>query len=176
VDTAEAHRMGGLVGTRVPDGLLLPVTTGGSADPVSGHGPTVLFGYPATGIPGPLPDGWRDIPGAAGCTLENRLFHQRRAEFAASGVAVHGVSTQRPDQQRAFAAAEGIAHPLLSDAGLELTAALRLPTFRALNVERLKRVVLVVDIRRTIRAVHFPVTDISDTVGWALATAAKAGA
>jgi DNA-binding HxlR family transcriptional regulator/peroxiredoxin len=175
VDTAEAHRMAALVGTRVP-GMALPAATGDPADPVSAHGPTVLFGYPATGIPGPLPDGWPDIPGATGCTLENRLFHQRRTEFAAAGVAVHGVSTQRPDQQRAFAAAEGVRHPLLSDAGLQLTAALRLPTFRALDAERLKRIVLIVDIQRTIRAVRFPVTDIPDTVEWALATAAKVGA
>ncbi len=45
-----------------------------------------------------------------------------------------GVSTQRPDEQRAFAEKEGLRFPLLSDADLALTAALRLPTFRAAGV------------------------------------------
>jgi peroxiredoxin len=134
-------------------------------------GATVLFGYPATGIPGPLPEGWSGIPGASGCTLENRLFHQRRDDFAAAAIAVHGVSTQRPDEQRAFAEAERVAHPLFSDAQLELTAALRLPTFRAADAERLKRVILVVDAGRVIRAVRYPVTDIPDAIEWALDTA-----
>ena len=168
-DAAEAHRVHSLAGTRIPTGLRLP-STGGVADPVGAPGPTVLFGFPAaTVIPGSLPEGWSGIPGAAGCTLENRLFHQRRDDFAAAGVAVHGVSTQRPDEQRAFAAAERVAHPLFSDAQLELTAALRLPTFRAMDAERLKRVILIVDPGRVIRAVRYPVTDIPDAIDWALA-------
>jgi DNA-binding HxlR family transcriptional regulator/peroxiredoxin len=165
-DAAEAHRVHSLTGSRIPE-MLLP-STFGLADPV-GDRPTVLFGFPAaTVVPGSLPEGWGGIPGAAGCTLENRLFHRRRGEFAAAGVAVHGVSTQRPDEQRAFAVAEGVAHPLFSDAALELTASLRLPTFRAADTERLKRVVLLVDGDRVIRAVRFPVGDIADTVEWAL--------
>jgi DNA-binding HxlR family transcriptional regulator/peroxiredoxin len=170
-DAVEARRVHSLAGTRIPAGLRLPSTGGSAADPLSER-PTVLFGYPATGIPGPLPEGWSDIPGTAGCTLENRLFHQRRNNFAAAGVAVHGVSTQRPDEQRAFAAAERIAHPLFSDAQLELTAALRLPTFRAMDAERLKRVILIADEHRMIRAVRYPVTDIPDAIDWALRTAA----
>lgn len=172
-DAAEAHRVHGLAGTRIPN-IRLPATHG-AGDPVGNLAATVLFGYPATGIPGPLPDGWGDIPGAAGCTLENRLFHQRRTEFAGARVAVHGVSTQRPDEQRAFAAAEAITHPLLSDVHLELAAALRLPTFRAMDAERLKRVIMVADDHRVIRAVRYPVTDIPDAVDWALRTASRVG-
>jgi DNA-binding HxlR family transcriptional regulator/peroxiredoxin len=171
-DAAEAHRVHSLAGTRIP-GLQLR-STAGAADPISAPGPTVLFGFPAaTVVPGSLPEGWSRIPGAAGCTLENRLFHKRRNDFAAAGIAVHGVSTQRPDEQRAFAAAEGIAHRLFSDADLELTAALRLPTFRAADAERLKRVILVVDPGRVIRAVRYPVTDIPDAIDWALTTARR---
>ena len=170
-DATEAHRVHSLAGQHVPD-LELPSTT--RADLVSDR-PTVLFGFPAaTVIPGSLPEGWGQIPGAAGCTLENRLFHQRRNDFAEAGVAVHGVSTQRPDEQRAFATAEAITHPLFSDAGLDLTAALRLPTFRAADTERLKRVVLIVDPRRVIRSVRYPVTDIPATIDWALETARRA--
>jgi hypothetical protein len=56
---------------------------------------------------------------------------------------------------------------LLSDTELTLTAALRLPTFRAGGYERLKRVVLVAGPDRTITAVRYPVTDIPEAVSWA---------
>ena len=114
------------------------------------------------------PEGWSDIPGAAGCTLENRLFRAAYDDFVAAGVAVHGVSTQRSDEQAVFAEAEKIPFPLLSDADLALTAALRLPTFRAAGQVRLRRVVVVADADRVVRAVRYPVTDIPETVRWSL--------
>lgn len=167
---APAQRLHELVGRRIPDGLLLPATTGGLVDVVSAE-TTVIFGFPATGRPAPLPDEWPTIAGAHGCTLENRLFSERHDAFRAAGIAVHGVSTQRPDEQRAFAELEQIALPLLSDTDLKLTAALRLPTFRSGGLERLKRFVLVVGADREIRAVRYPVTDIPDAVDWALSAA-----
>ena len=134
---------------------------------------TVVFGYPATGRPSKLPEGWDEIAGTAGCTLENKLFAERAAEFAKAGVAVHGVSTQRPDEQRGFAELENIPHLLLSDTELVLAAALRLPTFRAGGYERLKRFVLVAGPDRVIRAVNYPVTDIPEAVSWSLAKAVQ---
>lgn len=169
---ADARRLRALVGTRVPE-LSLPATTGDTLDVVEPDArATVLFTYPATGVPGPLPDGWESIPGAAGCTLENRLFRDRYAAFTEAGVAIHGVSTQRPDEQRAFARIERIPFPLLCDEDLRLAAALRLPTFRVAEALRLKRAVLVVGVDRTVRAVRYPVTDIPDAISWALARAA----
>lgn len=161
-DSAEARRMAALPGTRLP-ALTLPAHTGDALDPVA-DAPTVLFCYPATGRPSPLPDGWSDIPGTVGCTLENRLFRDAYDEFVAAGVSVRGVSTQRPDEQREFAKAERIPFPLLSDVDLRLSAALRLPTFRAGQLLRLKRAVLVVDRERVVRHVQFPVTDIPGAV------------
>ncbi|MFD1540410.1 winged helix-turn-helix transcriptional regulator [Nonomuraea guangzhouensis] len=137
-------------------------------DVVSEARATVLFGYPATGMPAPLPPGWNQVPGAVGCTLENRIFRDRHAEFADRDIAIHGVSTQRPDEQTAFAAAEGIPFPLLSDMDLRLAAALRLPTFRAGQALRLKRLILVVDRLRVIRHVIFPVLDIPAAITEAL--------
>ncbi|WP_329117499.1 winged helix-turn-helix transcriptional regulator [Streptomyces sp. NBC_01353] len=171
--SAEAHRVHELPGTRLPR-LTLPTHTGGERDPVDPDAAaTVLFCYPATGRPSPLPEGWNDIPGTVGCTLENRLFRDAYREFTAAGVAVHGVSTQRPDEQRAFAAAEEIPFPLLSDMDARLSAALRLPTFRAGQALRLKRAVLVVDRDRTVRHAQFPVTDIPHAVETALTEATK---
>ncbi|MFI2348562.1 winged helix-turn-helix transcriptional regulator [Streptomyces sp. NPDC019443] len=166
--SAEAHRVLGLPGTRLPR-LVLPAHTGGELDPVDAQAAaTVLFCYPATGRPSPLPDGWADIPGTVGCTLENRLFRDAYGDFTAAGVAVRGVSTQRPDEQRAFAGSEGIPFPLLSDMDTRLSAALRLPTFRAGQGLRLKRAVLVLDRERAVRHVQFPVTDIPAAVRTAL--------
>ncbi|MER7244886.1 winged helix-turn-helix transcriptional regulator [Kribbella sp. NPDC000426] len=170
-DEPPAHRLHELVGQRVPY-VALPSIAGTTIDVVDADArATVLFGYPATGRPTPLPDGWNEIAGASGCTLENRLFAGRYDDFAARGIAVRGVSTQRTDEQQAFARAEEIPHLLLSDLDLELVAALRLPTFRAGGYERLKRVVLVIGSDRVVRAVRYPVVDIADAVEWALTTA-----
>lgn len=161
---ADAARLRGLVGTRVPD-LRLPATRG------EGRvidGPTVLFVYPATGAPSPLPAGWSDVPGAAGCTLENRLFRDRYDEFVAAGIAVHGVSTQRAEEQRAFATQERVPFPLLSDVDLQLTAALRLPTVRVADQVRLRRTVLLIDADAQVRDVRYPVIDIAAAVAWAV--------
>jgi DNA-binding HxlR family transcriptional regulator/peroxiredoxin len=176
-DAAEAARVHDLVGRAVPDGLLLPSAAGPRQDIVAGDAAgTVLFGYPATGVPTPLPEGWSDIPGAVGCTLENRLFRDAYTEFTVAGLAVHGLSTQRQDEQRAFASAERIPFPLLSDADLQVVAALRLPTFRAAGLARLRRVVLVIGPDRVVRAARYPVTDIADTVRWSLTAMRKSEA
>ncbi|MFD0479817.1 redoxin domain-containing protein [Nonomuraea thailandensis] len=181
----ETSRVRALLGTKVPAPFLLPVGAPRPAQPdptTDPHPPaldviadpppptqldviadadaTILFTYPSTGPAASLPPDWNQVPGAVGCTLENRLFRNRYRELAGAGVAVHGVSTQRPDEQAAFAAAESIPFPLLSDMDLHLAAALRLPTFRAGQDLKLKRLILVIDRSRTIRHVVFPVLDI----------------
>ena len=168
---APAHRAHELAGRRVPAGLQLP--SGGVLRDVVDESAqaTVIFGYPATGRPTKLPDDWDDIAGTSGCTLENRLFAERADEFTAAGIAVHGVSTQRPDEQQAFAELESIPHALFSDTELALTAALRLPTFRAGGYERLKRLILVVDPDRVIKAVRYPITDIPEAITWSFTAA-----
>jgi DNA-binding HxlR family transcriptional regulator/peroxiredoxin len=168
-ESADAARVASLVGSVVPR-VTLPSAAGTDQDVVA-SGVTVLFTYPATGRPTPLPSGWYDIPGTAGCTLENRLFRDRWPSFVDAGVAVHGVSTQRPDEQAAFAAAESVPYPLLSDVDLALVAALRLPTFRAAQQLRLKRLILVVDGARVVRHVLYPVLDIPAAVEQSLVLA-----
>ncbi|MER5888916.1 winged helix-turn-helix transcriptional regulator [Streptomyces sp. NPDC001941] len=157
---AEHARVHALVGTRLPDDLALPGTHGPELPLVApGARATVLFTYPGTGIE------WDpSLRGAAGCTLENRLFRDARAEFEAADVAVRGVSTQLVHEQEEFARAEEVTHPLLSDAAHQLSAALRLPTFRGAGRLRLKRLVLVVDEARVVRHVRFPVTDVPHAV------------
>ncbi|MFD3516390.1 winged helix-turn-helix transcriptional regulator [Streptomyces sp. NPDC058657] len=167
--SAEARRVADLVGERLPYIELPGHVDGAPLDPVAdGPTATVLFCYPATGRPSPLPDGWASIPGTVGCTLENRLFREAYEDFRAAGAEVRGVSTQRPDEQRAFAVEEGLPFTLLSDVDLRLSAALRLPVFRAGQALRLKRAVLVVDRDRVVRHARFPVTDIPGAVREAL--------
>jgi DNA-binding HxlR family transcriptional regulator/peroxiredoxin len=164
----EAARVRALPGARLPQ--LRLASAAGPLDPVSAEQPfTVLYCFPgAYARPESYPPGWSGIPGAPGCTLESCTFRDRHAEFTAAGAAVRGVSTQRPDEQAEFAAKERLGFPLLSDDGLALSAALRLPTFRAGGAVRLKRLTLVLDADRTVRAALYPVTDIEQSVAAAL--------
>ncbi len=94
--------------------------------------PTVVYVYPATGVPGvPLPDGWDEIPGARGCTPQSCAFRDHVLELAAYGLSVAGLSAQPPHEQHEFAQREHIPYPLLSDPALCLADSLGLPTFEA---------------------------------------------
>ncbi|MEW1913472.1 winged helix-turn-helix transcriptional regulator [Kitasatospora sp. NPDC085895] len=170
-DSAETRRVMALTGRRLP-AFDLAAASGGRVDPVAADRAwTVLYCYPGAYAPGGLdyPPGWGALPGAAGCTLESCTYRDRMDEFAARDAAVYGVSTQRPDQLAAFAEHARIPFPLLSDADLRLAASLRLPTFRAAGVDRLKRLTLVLDPARTVRGVLYPVSDPAGSVEDALA-------
>ena len=153
--SAEAQRVAELVGTAVPP---LP------HDPLAAASYTVLYCYPGTALAG-----IDEVPGGPGCTLESCTYRDRLADFAALGARVVGVSTQLPEEQAAFAADNRIQFPLVSDADLTLTTALRLPTFRLQGVTRLKRLTLVVDAERVVRGTLFPIRDVTGSVDDALA-------
>ncbi|GGP42875.1 winged helix-turn-helix transcriptional regulator [Streptomyces melanogenes] len=175
--SGETERVRELVGTKVPE-LHLTDLDGASRDPVAAESAyTVLYCFPgAYARKESYPPGWAGIPGAPGCTLESCTYRDQLAEFTAAGATVHGVSAQRPDEQRAFADKERLRFPLLSDADLTLTAALRLPTFRTAGVSRLKRLTLVVDRDRTVIEALYPITDIEASVRAALEAVRRAGA
>lgn len=159
-DSAEHTRVHALTGTRLPEDLQLPGTQGIDLPVVSpSAAATVLFTYPGTGV-----DWDEQIPGVAGCTLENRLFREAWPDFQRAGVDVRGISTQLPQEQAEFARTEEIPYPLLSDARHQLGAALRLPTFRGAGRLRHKRLILIVDAERAVRHVLFPVDDIPHAV------------
>jgi peroxiredoxin len=132
-------------------------------DPVTAAAYTVVYCYPGTALPA-----IDAVPGGPGSSLESCTYRDRLDEFAALGAAVVGVSTQRPEEQAAFAAANGIQFPLVSDADLELATALRLPTFRHSGATRLKRLTLVVDADRVVRGTLFPIRDVTGSVEDAL--------
>ncbi len=169
-DSAETRRVHALIGTRLPE-LALDSSAGPPTDPVADAPWTVLYCFPGAYAPDTqgYPPGWSSIPGAIGCTLESSTYRDRLDEFTRRGARVYGVSTQRPDQLAAFADHARIRFPLLSDADLRLSAALRLPTFRAAGVDRLKRLTLLLAGDRTVRGVLYPLDDPAGSVEDALA-------
>lgn len=165
----EARRVKNLVGSRIPQ-VQLRDSTGQELDPVSSGSWTVIYCYPgAYASASAYPAGWDQIPGTGGCTLESITYRDRLEAFDERDAAIVGVSTQRPDEQAAFARKQRIRFPLLSDEDLLLTGALRLPTFRAGGAERLKRLTLLVRHDREIRAVLYPISGPAESVDQILA-------
>src|ERR671921_437421 len=146
-DGAAAH----LAGMRLPDVALL-ATDGSTVSLAALPGRTVVYAYPRTGEPGKamLVPEWDQIPGARG----DRVF---------------GLSTQSRAYQREMAERLHLPFPVLSDEGLALTRALRLPTFEAGGLTLIKRLALVVDDGR-ITHVFYPVfppdRNAADVLAW----------
>ena len=107
---------------------------------------TILFCFPRTGRPGeaPLVPEWDAIPGARGCTPEACSFRDHYREIGACGAEVFGVSTQDTSYQTEVVDRLELPFPLLSDSGLALTRALRLPTFEIAAQVLMKRLTLAV--------------------------------
>lgn len=107
----------------------------------------VVYAFPRMGVPGEehlVPD-WDAIPGARGCTPESCAFRDHHGELLYAGAgAVFGLSTQDTGYQREARQRLHLPFELLSDADLELTRAMRLPTFEAAGQTLLKRFTLVI--------------------------------
>ena len=119
-----------------------------------------------------MPAGWDEIPGARGCTPQSCSFRDHHAELRALGVRVFGLSTQDTPYQREAAERLRLPFPLLSDADLVLTGALRLPTFQTPSLPGqtlLKRLTLIVRDGR-IEHVFYPVgppdRSAGDVIAW----------
>lgn len=150
--------------------LALAATSGEEIDLAALPGRTVVYAYPMTGRPGvALPGGWDEIPGARGCTPQSCAFRDHHAELQALGARVFGLSTQDTEYQREAAERLHLPFPLLSDAGLRLTNALRLPTFEVEGMTLHKRLTMVVQDGR-IEHVFYPVfppdRNAEEVMGW----------
>lgn len=132
-----------LAGARMP-GLALPATDGGAVDLSALEGRTIVYAYPWTGRPGQplLVEDWDLIPGARGCTPETCGFRDHHAELNAAGAAVFGLSTQDTPYQQELVERLDLPFPILSDAELELTGALRLPTLDVAGQTLIRRLTL----------------------------------
>jgi peroxiredoxin len=164
-DGAADHLLGALV-----PAIALKATTGETVRLAGLKGRTVLFCYPRTGRPDEeLPPGWNAIPGARGCTPEACGFRDAHVQFSELGVRVLALSTQPGDYQREMAERLHLPFPVLSDEALELTNALRLPTFETSGWTLLKRLTLVIDDGR-VAQVFYPVfppdSHASEVLSW----------
>ena len=144
-----------LVGMSMSE-IALALTLGGAVDLAAmARRRLVAYVYPRTGIPGrPSPTGWDDIPGARGCTPQSCAFRDTLVEFETLGATVVGISAQAPDEQREFAEREHIPFPLLSDSDLTLAAEFRLPTFEVDDMTLYKRLTLIAEGGRIVKAFY----------------------
>lgn len=146
-----------LKGTHLPS-VPLAATDGKTVDLSASKGLTVVYIYPMTGRPDtPLPDGWDGIPGARGCTPQSCAFRDHHNELKRLGVdCLFGLSTQASDYQREAVERLHLPFSLLSDTGLALGRAMKLPMFEVEALTLLKRLTLIIR-DGTVEAVFYPV-------------------
>jgi peroxiredoxin len=135
-----------LPGMQLPD-VSLPATDGTLVSLAKLPGRVIVFAYPRTGQPGKISivDDWDMIPGARGCTPQSCAFRDLHKVLIEAGAArVFGLSTQDGAYQREAAERLHLPYPILSDERLELTRALRLPTFETDGLTLIKRTTLIV--------------------------------
>lgn len=152
--------LGYLTGRCLP-GAALPATSGETIriDDM-GPGRTVLYLYPLTGRPDrDLPEGWKTIPGASGCTPQACGFRDHHQQLLDAGAArVYGLSSQDSDYQRELAERLRLPFAVLSDPGFAVASALGLPTFQAAGLRLYRRATLIVR-NQVIEHVFHPVPE-----------------
>lgn len=137
--------------------LALQSTDGETVDLSALAGRVVIYAYPRTGRPDEdPPGGWDEIPGARGCTPQACAFRDHYRELQARGAAVYGLSSQTTDYHRELVERLHLPYPILSDARLAFTQALRLPTFSVESMTLIKRLTLIAKDGR-IETVFYPV-------------------
>lgn len=160
-------------GVKLAD-IALPATSGTTVNLARRQGRLVLFVYTWTGRPYLAnPPRWDDIAGAHGSTPEAEGFRNLYTAFTSNDVEVMGLSVQPTDWQQELATRLQLPYVLLSDAGLELQKAMRLPTFETGGVTYLKRLTLVIEngrIRRTFYPVHPPDAHAREVLAWLAAS------
>jgi len=159
-----------LTGMRMPD-MALPATGGEPVNLSRLKGRTVVYIYPRSGRPGQaLPTGWNAIPGARGCTPHSCGFRDHFAELKGLGVAsLFGLSTQDTAYQRELVERMHLPFAILSDDGLKLTHAMRLPTFEVDGMVLMKRMAWVIDdgvISKVFYPVFPPDRNAAEVVEW----------
>ena len=145
-----------LLGEMLPQ-VTLASTRGDRVDLSKIEGKVAIYCYPMTKqLDVPIPEGWEQIPGAAGCTLQSCAFRDDYAQLQALNVRVYGLSTQDSPYQQEAAARLHLPFELLSDANFAVTTLLRLPTFEVEGKRLLKRLTLIAE-RGKIVKVFYPV-------------------
>lgn len=136
-----------LGGHPLPPLIELESTKGGYIDLflLSLQRPVLLFIYPRTASEGEqVPDSWKSIPGAFGCTSHLRSIQESLPSLQAKekDLAIFGLSGQSSKEQKQFSDRFKLEFSLLSDKDLLLQKALDLPTFTWNQNTYLQRITL----------------------------------
>lgn len=130
----------------------------------------VIFCYPMTGRPGvSIPEGWVQIPGAAGCTPQACSYRDNHTELKRNGVAVYGLSTQTSAAQKEASNRLGLPYPLLSDANHSFSSALKLPLLEVGGSKLIKRLTLILKdgvIKKCFYPVFPPDKNVVEVIAW----------
>lgn len=130
----------------------------------------VIYFYPMTGKPNQiLPEGWIQIPGAAGCTPQSCSFRDHYHELQDLGVKVFGISTQSPEDQAEASLRLHLPFELLSDASFEFADGLGLPMFEVEGRKLIKRVTLIVRENRIVKyfyPIFPPDKNVDEVLAW----------
>lgn len=161
-----------LPGERLPS-LALPATGGAAVDLAAVPGRLVVYCFPRAGeAKAATPAGWDQIPGARGCTPQSLAFRDHYDRIRALHAEVFGLSVQTPEAQAEIAQRLKLPFALLSDQGLELARALRLPLLEAAGMTLIRRLTLIV-YEGVIEKVFYPVfppdVNAEEVVVWLLA-------
>jgi peroxiredoxin len=137
--------------------VALPATSGGTIDLSGLGGRLVVYCFPRAGRPEvPSPAGWDQIPGARGCTPQSLAFRDHHQKIRSLHAEVFGISAQSQEDQAEISDRLKLPFPLLSDARLEFTRALELPTFEADGMTLIRRLTMIVT-EGVIEKVFYPV-------------------
>ena len=124
----------------------------------------VIYFYSLTGHPNKkLPENWNQIPGAAGCTLENCNFRDNYENFIKLNSLPIGISTQNIEDIKEMSSRLGIQFDILSDFNLEFVNKLNLKTFEINKKVFIKRLTIIVE-KNIIKKVFYPINSINKHV------------
>ena len=167
VDDGAADHLGGM---HLPAIELVATTGERVALPEVGSPWAVIYLYPKTGRPDTeMPTGWEMIPGARGCTPQTCAFRDHAADLAELGAEVYGLSVQTTEYQREMVERLHVPFPVLSDPGMDLGAALNLPTMSVEGSVLYKRLTLIVRggrIEHAMYPVFPPDRNAGDVIAW----------
>lgn len=130
----------------------------------------VIFCYPMTGRPGfAIPEGWVQVPGAAGCTPQACSYRDNHTELKRNGIGVYGISTQTSEAQKEAADRLRLPYPLLSDADHSFSSALKLPLLEAGGLKLIRRLTLILKdgvIKKCFYPVFPPDKNVVEVMSW----------
>ena len=106
----------------------------------------VLYCFPMTGHPKKiLPVNWDNIPGARGCTSQTCSFRDHYDDLIKLNAIPIGMSTQTVNDLKEMTKRLNVPYDVLSDASLEFTNKMRLPTFRVKDSIYIKRLTIIIE-------------------------------